>query len=45
MTEKDLLIESFFLRLRTDEGIVNIEEYVSILVPQYKEIIKKYTEE
>lgn len=45
MTTKDLLIESFFLRLRTDEGITNIEEYSSILVPQYKEIIKKYTEE
>jgi len=45
MTDKDLLIESFFLKLRTDEWIDNIQEYVSILVQQYKEIIKKYTEE
>lgn len=45
MTNKDLLIESFFLKLRTDEWINSIEDYISVLVPHYKEIISKYTDE
>jgi len=45
MTTKDILIESFFLRLRTDEGINNIQDYESVLVPHHKDIIKKYTDE
>jgi len=45
MTQKDLLIESFFLGLRTDEGVTNLEKYISLLVPNYKELIESYKDE
>lgn len=45
MTEKDLLIESFFLWLRTDEGVTDIPKYSKLLVPNYKEIIEAYKDE
>ena len=45
MTEKDLLIEEFFLGLRTDSWIKNISKYESVLVPNYDEKIKSYSDQ
>ncbi len=45
MTEKDLLIEEFFLGLRTDNWIKNIQKYKSVLVPDYAEKIKSYSDQ
>lgn len=42
--EKDYLIESFFLSLRTDRWINDIEKYESVLVIDYLEKIKLYKE-
>jgi len=43
MLDKDLLIEEFFLGLRTDNWIKNIKKYESVLVPDYDEKIKSYS--
>ena len=45
MSQKDFLIESFFLRLRTDLGIKNIEDYNSVLVPNRKDLIESYKDQ
>jgi len=45
MTEKDLLIESFFLWLRTDTGVSDLDKYISILVKNYKELVEAYKDE
>ena len=45
MTEKDLLIEEFFLGLRTDNWTKNIKKYESVLVPDYDEKIKSYSDQ
>lgn len=45
MSQKDFLIESFFLTLRTDLGIKNIEEYSSVLVPNRKKLIESYKDQ
>ena len=45
MTEKDLLIEEFFLGLRTDNWIKNIQKYEEVLVPDYLEKIKSYSDQ
>ena len=45
MSEKDYLIESFFLTLRTDRGVKNIKEYEEILVKNYDEKLKLFQEE
>ena len=45
MTDKDLLIEEFFLWLRTDNWIKNIKKYESVLVPNYDEKIKSYSDQ
>ena len=45
MSEKDYLIESFFLSLRTDRGVENIKEYEEILVKNYDEKLKLFQEE
>ena len=45
MTEKDLLIEEFFLGLRTDNWIKNIKKYESVLVPDYLDKIKSYSDQ
>ena len=37
LTEQDYLIESFFLGLRTDRGVRNLEHFAPILVPNYQE--------
>jgi len=45
MTDKDLLIEEFFLWLRTDNWIKNISKYESVLVTNYIEKIKSYSDQ
>lgn len=45
MNESDILIEDFFLRLRTRDGIADISKYISVLVPNYDSLISKYQEE
>jgi oxygen-independent coproporphyrinogen-3 oxidase len=45
MTEKDLLIEEFFLWLRTDNWIKNIQKYESVLMPDYAEKINSYSDQ
>ena len=42
--KKDYMIESFFLALRTDRGIDDIEKYKSVLVSNWKEKIDLYEE-
>ena len=44
LTEKDYLIESFFLSLRTDRGIDDVSKFESVLVKDYQEKIKLYKE-
>ncbi|GHW02464.1 oxygen-independent coproporphyrinogen-III oxidase-like protein LL1139 [candidate division SR1 bacterium] len=41
LSPKDYLIESFFLALRTDFGVHDLEKYASILVPDYREKINQ----
>ncbi len=45
MTQKDILIESFFLGLRTDIGIKNIQDFESVLVKNYRDLVEKYKDE
>lgn len=45
MTAKDYLIESFFLQLRTDVWVYNLEKYESVLVPNRKELIESYKDQ
>ena len=45
MTDKDLLIEEFFLGLRTDNWIKNIQKYESVLVPDYAIKIKSSSDQ
>jgi len=44
LSHSDYLIESFFLSLRTDRWIDNIEKFKPVLVPDYSEKIKLYEE-
>lgn len=43
MSDKDLLIEEFFLWLRTDNWVKNIKKYEPVLVSDYLEKIKSYS--
>lgn len=43
MTDKDLLIEEFFLRLRIDQWIKNISKFKSVLVQNFEEKIQSYS--
>ena len=45
LSDKDYLIESFFLSLRTDKGIENIKKYESILVDDYESKLNLYKDE
>lgn len=45
LEEKDLLIEEFFLYLRTDLGIKNIEKYSPILQKNYTELLEHFEKE
>jgi oxygen-independent coproporphyrinogen-3 oxidase len=42
LSEKDYLIESFFLWLRTDRWVGDIEKFKSVLIKDYSEKIKLY---
>ncbi|MCF7835449.1 hypothetical protein K9M48_05405 [Candidatus Gracilibacteria bacterium] len=42
LDNKDYLIEKFFLNLRTDQGIKNIDEFKSVLVPHYQSLIEQF---
>lgn len=42
LSEKDILIESFFLKLRTAEGISDISKYTEILVPNHEWLLTNY---
>lgn len=42
LTEKDFLIEKFFLRMRTNEWIQNLNEFKNVLIPNYEEQIADY---
>ena len=44
LSEKDYLIESFFLWLRTDKWVNDIGKYWSVLIKDYKEKINLYEE-
>ena len=44
LSEKDYLIESFFLSLRTDRGIDSVKKYGSVLADDWKDQIKLYEE-
>ena len=44
LSEEDYLIESFFLSLRTDRWIDNLEKFESVLIKDYSEKIKLYEE-
>jgi coproporphyrinogen III oxidase-like Fe-S oxidoreductase len=39
------LIEEFFLRLRTKEGIADLWKFSSILIPNYEWLITNYQKE
>ena len=45
MTDKDLLIEEFFLWLRTDNWIKDIKKYEPVLVPNYLDKIRSYSDQ
>lgn len=45
LSDKDYLIESFFLSLRTDKWIENIKKYESILVDDYANKLNLYKDE
>lgn len=45
LNESDLLIEEFFLRLRTREGIADISKYIPLLVPTYELLLETYKNE
>lgn len=45
LNESDVLIEEFFLRLRTREGISDINKFTSTLIPNYESLITKYKKE
>lgn len=42
LNESDLLIEEFFLRLRTREGISDISKFASVLVPNHQWLLTNY---
>ncbi len=45
MNAQDYLIEEFFLSLRTDSGISNLEKYQPVLVADYKNIVAQLSEQ
>jgi hypothetical protein len=45
MTPQDLLIEEFFLFLRTDRTIEDTSKYNSVLVSDFDKKIKSYAEQ
>jgi coproporphyrinogen III oxidase-like Fe-S oxidoreductase len=45
LNTSDLLIEEFFLRLRTREGIADISKFIPLLVPTHQSLLAIYIKE
>lgn len=45
MNESDILIEEFFLGLRTREGLADISRYAPVLISNYELLITNYEKE
>jgi len=45
MNESDILIEEFFLRLRTREGLADISKFIPVLVSSYEWLLENYRNE
>jgi hypothetical protein len=45
LNESDMLIEEFFLRLRTREGIADIATFTPLLVPNHESLLENYKNE
>lgn len=45
MNESDILIEEFFLRLRTREGLADIAKFIPMLVSNYESLLQTYQKE
>ena len=45
LSQKDCLIEAFFLGLRTDRGIDQLSRFEAVLVKNYQEKLKSYAEQ
>lgn len=45
MNESDILIEEFFLRLRTREGIADLSKFIPLLVPNHQWLLDIYVKE
>ena len=45
MSDKDFLIEEFFLSLRTDKGVENVQKFASVLVDDWEERIADLVEQ
>jgi coproporphyrinogen III oxidase-like Fe-S oxidoreductase len=44
LSEQDILIEKFFLALRTSHGILDIAPYTPLLVPNYESLLQSFAE-
>ncbi len=42
LNKSDILIEEFFLRLRTREGIADLKKFIPMLVPTYESLLSIY---
>lgn len=45
LNESDILIEEFFLRLRTREGLADIAKFIPMLVSNYESLLQTYQKE
>jgi len=45
LNESDILIEEFFLRLRTREGLADISKFIPVLVSNYESLLQTYQKE
>ena len=45
LNASDMLIEEFFLRLRTREGIANLSKFIPMLVSNYESLLQTYQKE
>jgi oxygen-independent coproporphyrinogen-3 oxidase len=45
LNASDVLIEEFFLRLRTREGIANLSKFIPMLVSNYESLLQTYQKE
>lgn len=45
MANEDYLIEKFFLNLRTNSGITDIDEFIPVMVPDYEKKLQSYKQQ